>query len=165
VSGSLADDFDAWYERVAPAVIASLAVVVGDRELAREGTADAFLKALVDWERVRVMDNPQAWVFKVALNLTRRAARRAARERESWRRAATGRPLAVADPADGDVWRLVAQLPYRTRLAMVLRYVADWTEPEIASAMGVTRGTVATLIHRGRQQLGAQLAQPLETQP
>ena len=36
---------------------------------------------------------------------------------------------------------------------MVLRYVEDWTESEIADAMGVTTGTVKTLAHRALARL------------
>ena len=161
MTGGRTLDFDEWYERSAPRIAASLAAIVGDRDLARECTADACVKALVSWSRVAAMDAPDAWVLRVALNLARRRARRARRERETWSRVGAA-PAAGAEPGDDELWRLVAALPERTRTAVVLRYVAGCTEPEIATAMGVSRGTVATSLHRARKQLGEQLNRSLE---
>ena len=53
----------------------------------------------------------------------------------------------------------------RAPASEVLRFVAGWTEPEIAAAMGVSRGTVATTLHRARQQLNARLTETMEAQP
>ena len=41
-----------------------------------------------------------------------------------------------------DVRRALNQLPARARMALVLRYYGDLSEPQIAAAMGVSRGSV-----------------------
>ena len=53
----------------------------------------------------------------------------------------------------GEVWELVRALPERQRVAVVLRYVADLTEPDIAIAMGIARGTVASTLAAARERL------------
>jgi RNA polymerase sigma factor (sigma-70 family) len=45
-------------------------------------------------------------------------------------------------------------LPGRQREAIVLRYYADLPEPEVAQAMGVSRGTVKSTTARGLAALG-----------
>jgi DNA-directed RNA polymerase specialized sigma24 family protein len=58
----------------------------------------------------------------------------------------------VAAPA-GEVWDLVRSLPTRQRTAVVLRYVGDLREDDIAAVMGVTRGTVAATLATARRNL------------
>ncbi len=60
-----------------------------------------------------------------------------------------------APAPSGEVWDLVRALPDRQRTALVLRYVADLAERDIASVMGVTRGTVASTLSDARRRRGA----------
>jgi RNA polymerase sigma-70 factor (sigma-E family) len=62
-------------------------------------------------------------------------------------------------PAGGD-WedtlrRAVDRLPQRMRAAVLLRYYDDMTEAEIASALGVTPGTVKSTVSRAMAKLRA----------
>ena len=105
------------------------------------------------------MEAPQAWVVKVGLNVARRRGRRRAMERTLLRRIPTP---AVLPAQAGEVWLLVADLPPRQRTAIVLRYVADLTEAQIAAAMGVTRGTVSATLAAAKSRLASALADPNE---
>lgn len=73
---------------------------------------------------------------------------------ETWYRETYG--TQVAAPA-GETWELVAALPERQRIAVVLRYVGDLDEREISDAMGVTRGTVSSTLSAARAALGLAL--------
>lgn len=68
--------------------------------------------------------------------------------------------VAALPPPAGEVWDLVKRLSDRQRLAIVLRYVADLPEADIAAAMGITRSTVSSTLADGldrlRVALGAQ---------
>jgi RNA polymerase sigma factor (sigma-70 family) len=55
------------------------------------------------------------------------------------------------------VLRALAGLPRRQREALVLRYYQRLTEPEIAEAMGISRGTVKSTLSRGLAALGSSL--------
>ena len=151
-------DFEGWYRDEYARMVNSLTLVVGDRSLAADAVGEACAKALARWERVRRMERPGGWVYRVALNEARRRGRRAGREREL----TMSVPAPVPPPTEPDVelWAAVARLPERTRVAVVLRYVADLTEPDIADALGVRRGTVATMLRRARERLAAELGQP-----
>jgi len=70
------------------------------------------------------------------------------------------------------VWRAVRALPDRQRTAIVLRYVADLPEVDIAEAMHVSRGTVASNLSDARRSLARYLgdhdadrAEPTEVSP
>ena len=51
----------------------------------------------------------------------------------------------------------LAALPPRRREAIVLRYWLDLSEREMAAAMGVSAGTVKSLVSRGLDALGQAL--------
>src|SRR5688500_13192156 len=94
--------------------------------------------------------------MRVALNESRSRFRR--RRVELRKAHAVARPEATVDPETDDVvWAAVAALPRHDRLLVALRYVADLTQPEIAQALGVPPGTVASGLHRARQRLGIEL--------
>jgi RNA polymerase sigma-70 factor, ECF subfamily len=155
--------FEAWYRHEHARVVNSLYLVSGSVDVARDATDEAFTRAAARWPRVRAMDSPGGWVFTVALNLVRREIRRNAREREAHSR--IGRPVAGSvNLPDADLWAAVASLPERQREAIVLRYVGDLTEPEIASVMGIARGTVASNLARARDALAATLATETEAE-
>ncbi len=138
-----------------PQVVASLALVVGDRELAHDAAAEAFAKAYSRWSRVSSYRSPTGWIYTVALNGARRSARRRTRERDLL--AAQPTPVAIADTDDLGVWELLDTLPERQRTAVVLRYAADLTEADVAAAMGVTRSTVSSQLRAAHAHLADQL--------
>lgn len=57
-----------------------------------------------------------------------------------------------------DLWKQVAALPSREKLAMQMFYKQELKVDEIAQIMGVTAGTVKTFLHRGRAHLKSLLA-------
>jgi RNA polymerase sigma-70 factor (ECF subfamily) len=152
-----ARDFEDWYDAQHPRLFASLLVLSGDRDIAQDATAEAFVRALQHWPRVQAMAAPDGWVYRVGVNVMRRNARRRGFERRLLRR--LNADDLVPAPA-GEVWDLVRALPDRQRMAVVLRYVADLEEREIAEVMGVARGTVASTLSDARRSLAAVLTEP-----
>lgn len=148
--------FEDWYEATHPKVIGVVYVACGDADLAADAADEAFTLALGRWSRVRVMASPDAWVCQVAINVMRRRLRR--RRIESRLLSRRHDEGAFPEPAVyPEVWRAVRQLPERRRLAVLLRYVGDLTETEIAAAMGVTRGTVSASLIAARSELASTL--------
>jgi len=144
--------FEAWYLREHPKVVAALTWVSGDPHLASDATDEAFARAYADWRRVGEMSSPGGWVYRVALNVVRRRMRRAAFEQRT-----VEPPGEVAHVVDREIWTVVQQLPERQRVAVVLRYLLDLPEQEVAVAMGISRGTVASSLAAARQRLAAWL--------
>jgi DNA-directed RNA polymerase specialized sigma24 family protein len=135
--------FEGWYSETYRSVLASTSLFAGDADLGREATDEAFARAFAHWRRVSQMRSPSGWVMRVALNLLRRWQRRRALEA---RLLARRREVAALPPVTCELWMLVAQLPPRQRAAIVLRYVADLPEAEIAAVMGVARGTISSTL-------------------
>jgi RNA polymerase sigma factor (sigma-70 family) len=155
-------EFEAWYREEHPRVLAALTVVVGSSDVAADATAEAFVRAYERWHRVRRMSSPGGWLYRVALNVARRRARRLSLERELLRRAAP--PPAPPGVVQPEVWEAVSSLAPRQRAAVALRYVLDLTEAEVAEVMGITRGAVSAHLTTARHRLAGLLA-PVDVTP
>jgi RNA polymerase sigma factor (sigma-70 family) len=152
-------DFAAWYAAEAPRAVITLNAALGDHGLAEECVAEAFARAYAQWPKVSKMDSANGWIYVVALNHARSTER--SRRREQLRSGDIPAPPAIASPEPPDpIWDAVRDLAPQARRAIALRYIADLPEADIARAMGVTRGTVATTLHRARQALATRLGSP-----
>ena len=149
-------DFTTVYEAEREGMARALVVISGDAEAAGEAVAEAFSRAYERWPRVATMESPMGWVYRVALNDLRRRLRRRAHERRLLRRQA---PQETVPPAeiDPELWAAVASLPLRQRQAVVLRYVGDLTEREVAGVLGISQGAASNALTAGRRRLAAQL--------
>ena len=102
-----------------------------------------------------------AWLFRIALNLARDVARRrrplepldAANEPAQH----DGQPLDERETAEL-VEAAARRLPHKLREALVLRYYADMTFPEIAEATDTPLSTVKSRVAAGLKRLHASLA-------
>ncbi len=148
-------EFEAFYEDVHQRLVASLVAFCGDADVGQDAVDEAIVRAYERWHTVRAMSSPAAWVFRTGFNVARRIHGRR-------RRLIRLLPRLHVDPTvpgpAGEVWRLVAELPRRQRQVIVLRHVADLTEPDIAAALGLTRGTVSSTLRTAHASLRAQLA-------
>ena len=98
-------------------------------------------------------DDLRRYVFRIAGNLMTDRWRRAEREM-SWleRLRHTPRPVDDSVPEDA-VSREFAQLTPRDRALLWLAYVEEHNHQEIASALGLARGSVKVLLSRARARL------------
>lgn len=147
------------YERVRR----SLAVALNDRSRAEELTQEAFAQAWRRWPSVAQMERPVSWVYVVAMNRVRREFRRDQRRSAIADRVAAPPPIA-ADPAHAVVTSLTLhsaldELSPRQRAAVVLRYLADLTVPEVAAAMGCAEGTVKSTLHTALARLQLEMSE------
>jgi RNA polymerase sigma-70 factor, ECF subfamily len=151
-------EFEDWYRREHPRLLGLLVAATGSVDIAADATDEAFARALARWKRVSTMASPAGWTYRVALNLVRRHHKHRGREQAiPVPRDATSFP--TSDPA---VWEAVRNLPTRQREAVLLRYVADFSEADIAAVMSVRRGTVASTLAAARQTLSEQLVEDLQ---
>lgn len=155
MSGLEFEDFYAAYFR--PLTI-QLYAYTGDLATAQDVVQEAFCRALARWRRVSSMDEPGAWVRRVAWNLAtsqwrraRVAARFARGQREEHAPAPGPERVALA--------AALAKLPAQQRRAVILHYLADLPISEIAAQEGAAEGTVKSWLHRGRVALAAQLTE------
>lgn len=121
-----------------------------DRQEAEDLVQDTLASAYVSWRRIEGTESPESYVRRMLVN-----------RHISWWRRHRGRvePRAVlpevATPdhteaaAVGDALRrAVHNLPPRQRAAVILRYYADYSDAEVAEALGCAEATVRSQISR-----------------
>jgi RNA polymerase sigma-70 factor, ECF subfamily len=147
----LARVYDASYRRL----VGQLYALCGDLAEAEDVVQEAFARAVVHARRFEQLDNPEAWLRTVAVNLARtRHRRRQVGERLRGR----GGDAVAHHPPDLTDARLelvaaLGQLPSGQREALALHYLADLPLHEVARTLDVPVGTVKARLSRGRAAL------------
>lgn len=149
-------DFDDLYASTFQKLTLQLYAYTGDLPEAQDMVQEAFYRAYLRWASISMYDDPFAWVRRVAWNLA------ISRFRRQKLAAAFLRKQRV-DNVDGPspdrvaLTRALATLSEPQRRAVVLRYMAQMTVPEIAAQEGVPEGTVKSWLSRGRSALASKL--------
>jgi RNA polymerase sigma factor (sigma-70 family) len=129
--------FDEFYVREYPRVVGLLQGLLRSRIVAEELAQETFLVAYRDWDRVSSLDNPRAWVRKVALNqrgsFLRAYLRQQARERDSAVQYQDDTIKLADDHAE--VWQAVRTLPPSQAQVIALHYYEDYSIVQIAAAL------------------------------
>jgi len=124
-------------------------LTTGSNALAEELVQDAFADL---YRRFETVHNPDAYLHRAVISRCTSWVRRRVVER----RHQDGRrvePATWTDPDTVSVMDAIGRLPTRQRAAVVMRYLADWPEADIARALGCRSGTVKSLLSRARNQL------------
>lgn len=148
------DSFEDFYRSRSAEVYRTLAVVLRDHDLAREAVDEAMTRAFERWRTVQRYANPTGWVYRVALNWSRSRLRR--RNREVLVEAP--QPTGVATPApDRELDRVIGDLSLHHREVVVLRYLLDLSQEDIAGYLDIPVGTVKSRLHRALDHLRKEL--------
>ena len=134
-----------------PRLVAAVTLVAGSRDAAEDAVQEALARA---WERAgteQIRSLP-AWVTRVSLNLSRSRWRRLRAEAKAVERLGRASDPSHADPRP-EVEQALGRLSRRQREVTVLRYYLALDVSEIASALGVSDGTVKTQLFRARRAL------------
>jgi RNA polymerase sigma-70 factor, ECF subfamily len=136
-----------------------VATLTGSYDSARDVVQEAFAQALRDRDQYRGDGPLAAWVWRIAVRIAL-AARRNGHELtlEEVAEHAPAPPAADSHPA---LWAALRTLPARRRLIVYLRYFADLSYTEIATACEISEGTVAASLSQAR----AELHTALEAEP
>ncbi len=150
-------EFDDVFRSSYSRLVRLLTATTDDAEVAADCVQEAFVRAHVRWRRIGEYDDPVGWVRRVALNLARDHARRAARKRKAKDRLAVegqahDRSSAPAEQPV-DLLEALRSLPPQQRTALALHYVEGLPVREVASEMGLSEGAVKFHLHGGRERL------------
>lgn len=146
-------DFEELFGAVFPVAQRVAYRVVGDAFAAEDIAAEAFARLYARWGRLRNEPGRTGWVLKVTGNLAIDAVRRKRPSPE---------PVPMVNGEDAVVLRMALAaalnaLPARQRDVVVLRYLADQSEEQVAQTLGISAGTVKAHAHRATQRLRRQL--------
>jgi RNA polymerase sigma-70 factor (sigma-E family) len=141
-------EFTEFYEAACDECLRIVWLSCGSRQLAEDLVAEAFTRAWLCWPKVRGLDQPRAWVVRVALNTHVSWWRRRRREvaLDGHDTAATTSPYPALDTA---VLAALRRLPPRQREVITLRLLLDLDTAATARILGLPAATVASHLRRG----------------
>ncbi|HEY2784661.1 MAG TPA: sigma-70 family RNA polymerase sigma factor [Fimbriiglobus sp.] len=167
-------EFDALYQRFGREVWALAYARWPDADLALDVSQEAFLRLWKQWEAGERIENPRAWLMRVARNLAEDFAK------SSFRRNGTQPPQmlngvksATKSPQDvleeremyEQIRGLMGELAPADRDILTLKYALDYDAPTIADVLHVNVSAVHMRLSRARQRLADRLTQAGVTLP
>jgi len=151
------DDLETFVKERAPALLRYGYVLTGNPHDAADLAQEALARLGTTWRRVAGKGDPEAYVRTTMARLHISRWRRLRRERLVEDLPERGYLPADLIRIEGDtgLWQALARLPVRQRAVLVLRYYEQRTDEEIATVLGVTRGTVRSQAARALEKLRA----------
>jgi RNA polymerase sigma factor (sigma-70 family) len=122
--------------------------MLGSHDDAEDVAQEVCARALIRWSKIE--NYAEAWAARSAGNLVL----------DGFRRTARSMPVLAPEEASVDserveLVRALRLLPRRQREVVVLRYLADLSEQDVATKLGCSLGTVKQHAHRGLSTLRA----------
>jgi RNA polymerase sigma factor (sigma-70 family) len=136
-------DFEGFFTSAFAKVRATTARITGP-DLAEDVAVEAFARAFARWGRVSKMESPEGWVVRVATN----AALDEVRRKKAFLPAIVARDAPADIVERGDIVGALRSLTRRQQEVVVLRYIVDLPEAEVARILSVSAGSVKTHLHR-----------------
>jgi RNA polymerase sigma-70 factor (ECF subfamily) len=158
-------DFDSIVEHFADRIFNQAWRVLGNREDAEEATNDVFMRIHRGLSDFRGESQLSTWIWRITTNvcLTLKARRRvqmvsldAGEFRDDPRddeRDSNPEERLFAQEGGEQLAGLIAELPDQEGLAIGLFYLQEMKYNEISAVLRIPTGSVATLLHRGRERL------------
>lgn len=158
-------DFDSIVGHFAERIFNQALRVLGNREDAEEATTDVFMRIHRGLGDFRGESQLSTWIWRITANvcLTRKSRRRvqmvsldAVEFRDDPRddeRNSNPQERFLAQEGGEELAGLIAELPDQEASAIALFYLQEMKYDEIAITLQIPPGTVATLLHRGRERL------------
>jgi len=158
VESPLTDEFEDLFREHYQLVYRTACAVTGSPEDAEDIVQTIFLRLLRREVRPDLRENAKGYFYRAAINLSLNAIRLRSKQVQ------VEDPEALADsqPVNSsgvDDWirkrvnEALATLSPRSVEILILRYVYDYTEPQIATMLSRSRGTIAVTLFRSRARL------------
>lgn len=135
-------------ERLVRACLLLTGSAAEGEDLAQEAMARVYER----WDRVSVMDDPEGYLYRTALNVHRNALKRLA---VAARRQVFREPHGDPDITDRrlDLLRAIRSLPRAQREALVLVEWLGYSAEEAGRLLGIEPASVRGRLHRARESL------------
>ena len=162
VRGGNRDAFSHLVERYQRRVFGLVLMVVRNPAVAEDVAQDAFVRAFTHLDAYETHRPFYPWIATIAVRLAQNALRSQGRTGQHetavesavlFDTAADALDDLIDDEQARQVWRAAAALPSGERTVVCLYYRDDLSVGEIARALGVSTGTVKTLLFRARRHL------------
>lgn len=144
------DDFASYMHARWTSMVRSLVMLGCSRHEAEDVAQSALIRCYVAWDRVAAAEDRDAYTYRLLLNTWA-----SSRRRRWWGERPTAKTTEVSasDPSPSvDLRMALAQalggLSVQHREVLVLRFVADLSEIQVATVLGIPAGTVKSRVAR-----------------
>ncbi|MCY3781848.1 MAG: sigma-70 family RNA polymerase sigma factor [Chloroflexi bacterium] len=130
--------------------------LLGDWQEAEDAAQDAFIRVYIDLIKLRDAAAFPGWFRRIVFT---QAQRRLRRKEPAWVSLENVAESAVAGPAPtieggpDELWASIDSLPEAQRSALLLYYVNEYSQKEIAAFLEIPLGTVKTRLYHARKQI------------
>ena len=159
----------AWLEEGYASSVRTAYLILGNRLDAEDAVQESFLRAWKFRDSLSSDSNFKPWLYRVVVNTCNSKLRKEIPHRDHRSRedelagvAAIDDPMGRVDLSN-DVMTALKDLPTHLRIVVVLRYYADLSERDIATAIGRQPGTVKSRLSDARARLAAHPALQYDT--
>lgn len=157
VQDKAADQVAALFDQYAKPVAVYIQCLVGEAELAYDLTQETFLELFRTRQRLAGVENPRAWIYRIATHLALNELKR--RRRFVWLPWNQDRnePALVWVDLESDagsreqIERVLAQMTSDYRAALLLFSSYGFSIHEIAETLQINEAAVKTRLHRARE--------------
>ncbi len=164
-------ELERWLEEGYATSFRTACLILGNRSDAEEAVQEAYLRAWRFRASLATGADVRPWLYRVVVNTCNSKLREEIPHRD--RRSGEGALVHIAsgdDPPGNavvsqDITQALLDLPVHLRVVVVLRYFADLSEREIATAIGRRPGTVKSRLHEARRLLADHPALRPESAP
>jgi RNA polymerase sigma-70 factor, ECF subfamily len=171
IAGCLAGDdasIEALVRQYESGVVKLAYSVLQDSIEAREVAQETFISALRSLRSYHEQDSFKAWLFTIALNLSRSRLRK----RHSLQRLKNTlttllhidsqhqphpEDIVIQNEKERLIWQTLSAMDNRHRIPLVLRYYNDLSVAEIAQMLELPEGTIHSRLHIARERLRVEL--------
>jgi RNA polymerase sigma-70 factor (sigma-E family) len=142
------EDFSEYVAARWPSLVRSAVLLGCQRAEAEDVAQTTLIRCYLAWSRVRRARDRDAYVYRVLVNVLKKS-----HGRRWWGEQPTAvTPEAAQEPADLetgiDLRHALAGLTADHRAVLVLRFVADLSERQVAEVLGIPAGTVKSRVSR-----------------
>lgn len=138
--------------------------IVGDEADANEITQEIFIKALRSLKTYHEKKTFKAWLYTIALNLSRSHLRKrkiierlhstlGSIFRVETQKSASPEDNVIRTEKEAAIWDELNKLDERHRIVVVLRYFHELPISEISEILSVNEGTIHSRLHTARERL------------
>ena len=131
--------------------------ILFDAEDAADATQETFMRAFDKLSTFHSRSTFKTWLVRVAVNvsLNARSQQRDGMPLDELRLPATPSAEAVVLQAEtvAQLYRALQALPYKHRVAVILRDLEGYSYADVATVLDVPEGTAKGWVHRGRKRL------------
>jgi RNA polymerase sigma factor (sigma-70 family) len=150
-----AQRFEQFYARSWRDAVRWATALTGSRSAGEDVAQDTFARLA---GRFGSLTNPEGYLRTAIVNGAHDARRSHQRRSNRELRIVHAERPAHDQPAETQLLRVLAGLPYDQKAALVLRFWGDWDEQAIADALGCRPATVRSHVKRGLDALRRDLA-------